>query len=210
MSKAFDADGNEIEIYTADEHTAAITAEVEKTKKEVEGIYTPKLSALETELGGAKKALDDRAGEFKQFRKLNEETINKLSIAEKTIYDNQLHQEEERVARETEAKTRLENSIDASIRATSGADEKLFTKMKDMWKVIGVNAVTPEEIETKKKMVLGAISQTEPNLVASVAGFSGGYKPPVTEKKEGESFADTDQGKGLASLIGLKLEADKK
>ena len=208
--KAFNAEGEEIDVFSAEEHTAAIAAETEKVKKEVEGQFAPKITALETELTGAKTALGDRAHEFGKFRELHADVVAKLGVAERTIYENQKSQHEREVKAEEDATKRLNDTVDASIRATAGADEKLFTKMKEMWQVIGIKAVTTDEIENKKKMVLGAISQTQPDLVASVAGFSGGFKPPVDTKKEGETFADTDAGKGLAKSIGLELEVPKK
>ena len=208
--KAFNDKDEEIDVFSAEEHTAAVAAEVEKARKEEEAKWTPKVSALETELTGAKTALGDRAKEFGHFRELHADVVEKLGVAERVIYDNQKAAHDREVKQEEEAKTRHEASVDAAIRATAGTDEKLFTKMKSMWNVIGINAVTPEEIETKKKMILGAIGSTEPDLVASVAGFSGGYKPPVAEKKEGETFADTPAGQGLANSLGLKLKADEK
>ena len=60
-------------------------------------------------------------------------------------------------------------------------------------------------------MILGAINATEPDLLANVAGFSGGsWNPPSAKKEEDKSFADTDSGKSLAAELGLKLEVDNK
>lgn len=208
--KAFDAEGAEIEVYSADEVKAQTTAAAEAAKKEAEGIYAPKVTELEKELGGAKSALAARAGEFANFRKLSDEAVAKLDEAQRTIYNNGLVLEEERKKTADAEKVRLENQINMAIRAKSGTDEKLYTKMKDMFGIIAVEAVTPEAIDNKVKMVLGALGQTEPDLVASVAGFGGSYRPPVTARTEGESFADTATGKNLAKDIGLVIPEDKK
>lgn len=206
MSKAFDKDGNEIEIFTAEEHQASVTAEVEKVK----GEYTPKLAAVEDELKLAKTALGDRAGEFKQFQKLHADVVGKLSVSERALYDNQLAMENDRKQREADAKTARENARDTAIRAKSGADDKLFGKMKDMYELIGVQANTTEEIENKVKMVLGAIGSTEPDAIASVAGFTGGsFKPPEI-RQETKSYADTEEGKRGAAELGLKIPEAKK
>ncbi len=193
-------DGKELEVYTAEEVQAKVE-EVSKSKEQVE-----------TELTEAKKALNERAGQFAQFRKLNDDTVAKLSAAERTIYENGLALEEARVARETSEKKIQESMVDNAIRAKAGSDEKLYTKMKDMWSIIGIEANTQEAIENKTKMVLGAISTTEPDLLASVSGFSGGAWTPEPQKttSDEKSFADTDAGKKIANELGLKLSTDNK
>lgn len=207
MSKAFDKDGNEIEVYTAEEVTAKVTEETGKVKAEFE----PKIATLETELTGARTALNARAGEFAQFRKLSEEQIQKLDEKDRIIYENGLALQQERERNSEQDKKVKEAAVDAAIRAKAGSDEKLFTRMKEMWGIIGVEAVTAEEIENKTKMVLGAISTTQPDLVASVAGFTGGgFKPPESGGGEKKSFADTEKGQGLMKEIGLKLPEAKK
>lgn len=195
--------GEEIEVYTADEVQAAVAAK--------EGELTPKLTQAEKDLEEARTALGERAGEFAQFRKLNEEQVKKLSIAERTIYENGLALQDEREKREASDKATKAAQVDSALRAKVGTDERLFTKAKEMWEVIGIDPKTPEEVERKVLMVLGAIGTTEPDLVASVPGFNGGsYTPPVQKKEgEGESFADTEAGKKGASELGLTLEKPK-
>lgn len=206
MSKAYDKDGNEIDVLLPEEHQAAVNLEVEKIK----GEYVPKLTLAESELEVAKKALGDRAGEFKNFRELHADVVAKLSVAERAIYENQLAQERRRVEDEAALKTARETARDNAIRAKSGTDEKLFGKMKDMYELIAVEANTAEQIENKVKMVLGAIGTTEPDLVASVAGFTGGGFQPPTQTKETKSFADTERGQQGMTELGLKLPEVKK
>ena len=206
MAKLFDEEGKEVEAFLPDEVNAKVTEAV--TAKEAE--FTPKIKTLEEELGGAKKALGERANQFAQLRKLTDEQVAKLSEAERVIYENGValaKKDEERAEADKKAR---EATVDAVIRGKAGTDEKLFAKMKDMWGVIGIDAVTPEQMEQKTKMIMGAISQTEPDLLASVAGWSGGsFQPPVTkEKKEGESFATTEKGKTIADDLGLALDQD--
>lgn len=191
-------DGTEIEVYTADEVKTQIAA------KETE--FGTVKTQLEKDLEEARKANLERAGEFKQFRKLRDEDLVKLSEAERTIYNNGLLLEEERVKRvEAEGKI-LTSQIDTAIGKKAGTDEKLITKIKEMWPLIGIEAVTPEQIEQKVNMIIGAIGATSPDLIASVQGFNGGFAPPVTQKKDGESHADTDAGKTLGADLGLTLE----
>lgn len=208
MAKFKDTEGNEVEIpdadleaYVAPKVTEAVTA------KEKE--FAPKITALETELTGAKTALKERAGEFATFRKLSDEAVEKLSVAEKTIYENGLALEDERQKRATLEKTQQENAVSAAIKAKAGSNDKLEAKMKEMWPLFGIEANTPEQLESKAKMILGAISQSEPDLVATVAGFSGSHMPPNSQPKEGQTFADTEKGKAAANELGLITEAPK-
>lgn len=200
-------DGSEIEVYTADDVKAATVTAVTAATTEFNGVKTK----LEGELTTAQTALAARAGEFKQFRELNKDLVDKLGVAERTIYENQLaqhKQQEERIESEKKAK---ESLVDASLRAKAGTDEKLFKKLKDTYTIIGVEANTPAEIEKKTMMVLGALNTSEPNLLAGVAGFqSGSWTPPVAQKEGSESFADTERGKAGAKELGIVLEIPKK
>ena len=209
MAKFKDDDGNEVEAFLPAEVDTKVKEAV--TAKEAE--FTPKIKGLEDELGTAKKNLGDRANQFAEFRKLNDETVAKLSDAERTIYENGLRLKEDADKRiEADKKTR-EAVVESAIRAKAGTDEKLFTKMKGMWDIIGIEAATPEQIEQKTKMILGAISTTEPDLLANVSGWSGGgsYSPPETgPKKENQGFGDTERGKAIAADLGLTLEPKKK
>jgi len=209
MAKLYDSEGAEVEALLPEEVDAKVKEAT--TAKETEFNATKK--TLEEELAGAKKSLSERANQFATFRKLNDETVAKLDESQRTIYENGLALSkinEDRIAAEKVAR---EASVDIAIRAKAGTDEKLVTKMKDMWVVLGIEANTPEQIENKTKMILGAISQTEPDLLASVAGFSNGsYAPPEVPgaKKEDQGFGDTEKGKAGAAFLGLKLEPDTK
>lgn len=196
--KILNEDGNEIEVYTAEDMKA----------KEDE--FGKTLTQKETELAEARTALNERTGEFKQFRKLNDEAVAKLSVAERTIYENGLALQKVNEERADSEKKTREGLIDTAIHAKAGTDEKLFLKMKDMYSIMGIEATTPAEIERKTLAVLGAIGATEPDLIASVNGFSGGsYTPPRVNNSDDKSFADTDRGRAIANELGLKLEATK-
>lgn len=205
-------DGKEIEVYTAEELqvkvTEGVNAEVDKVKKEFEPLKT----TLEKELADAKKALGERASEFGQFRKLNEETIAKLSVAERQLYENQKFMAEDAEKRKKSDSDALAARVDVSLRSKAGKDDKLFNRMKEVWGIINIDAVTPEDIEKKTMMVLGSLRTTEPDIVASVAGFggSGGFEPPKPIGSEEKSYGDTDTGKAAAAALGLLTEAPKK
>lgn len=205
-------DGTEIEVFTADEVKARETAAIDTAVKAKEAEFGKTKAELDSELAEVKKALGDRAGEFKQFRRLNDETVAKLTVAERTIYENGVKLQEAHDARTAAEKKALDTQVDSALRAKAGKDDKLFTKMKETWSIIGVNALTPEEIEKKTMMVLGAIQTTEPDLLANVAGFSGsGWAPPKAQSTtDGTSFADTDKGRSIAKDLGLIMEPPKK
>lgn len=198
--------GEEIEVYTADE-VAAARAE---TETKVKGEYEPKLTEATEKLTDAEKRAAERAGEFAQFRKLSDEAVLKLSVAERTIYENGLALEQERTKR-VEAETSARKAqVDSIIKTKAGGNQPLIDKMNEMWPLMNIEALTPEQIEAKATMVLGALSTTVPDLVAQANGFAGGsYQPPQAAKKEGESYADTEAGKKGAAELGLMVEAPK-
>lgn len=202
-----DVSGEEIEVFTATE----VSEREETARTAIRGEYDPKVKTLEEELSGAKTALGERASEFAQFRKLNDEQVGKLTIAERTIYENGLALDAANNARVLAETATRDAQIDGVIKVKSNGNPELAAKMKEMWAVIGLEATTPELIETKATMVLGALSTTVPDLVATANAFNGGtYTPPQPAKKEGESFADTEQGKLAAAELGLTIEAPKK
>lgn len=207
MTIKVEHDGAEIEVYTADEIAAARTEAA--TAKENE--YKPKIAGLEGDLGEARKALNDRAGEFKQFRKLSDEQVAKLTIAEKTIYENGILLQEERDKNAARDKTTLDNLVLTTIKGKVGTDEKVVKKVQDMYSLIGLEANSPQDVEKKVLATLGALGQTEPDFVASINGFNAGSFEPPKAKEEGEkSFADTERGKAGAAELGIVLEAPKK
>lgn len=195
-------DGVETEVYTADE-VAAVRVEAAAAK---DAEFAPVKTELEGKLTAAETAAAARAGEFAQFRKLNEEQVAKLTIAERTIYENGLRLKEAEDARVATEEAGKKAAVTAVINAKAGTNAKLAEKMTEMWPLIGVEATTADQLEAKAQMVLGALSTTVPDLVAQAAGFSGGsYTPPVTKAKEGESYADSAAGKALAAEIGLVI-----
>ena len=97
----------------------------------------------------------------------------------------------------------------SKIKEKVGSDEKVVGKVKDMYSLIGIEANTPEEIEKKVMATIGAIRTTEPDLLASAAGWSGGSYVPPTKNEENKSFADTDAGKRGMDELGLKIPVKK-
>lgn len=204
--KVEDEKGEMIEVYTAAEVAERETA----AKTAVEGEYKPKLTAAESEKARLEGLLEVRSGEFKEFRRLSDEQKTKLSAAELVNYENTLIIQKEREERAKLEKDSKEKTVKAAIKSKAGTDDKLAEKMQTLYDAVNVEANTPEEIEKKVGMVLGAIGATEPDLLANVAGFSGGSYTPPQPKKDEKSFGETDAGKAMANELGLKLEADKK
>lgn len=199
-------EGEEIEVYTAAEVTARETSAVQA--KEIE--FGKTKAQLDADLAETRKALSERAGEFKQFRKLTDDQTAKLSVAERTIYENGLLLQEEREKSSKREKEIYEGQVNSALKAKSGNDEKVFLRMKDIWGIIGIDAKTPEEIERKTQMVVGAIKNSEPDLVATIAGFGGSALPPKKEGEGEKDFSQTEKGKAGASELGLMMEAPKK
>ena len=212
MSRKIEGEnGEEVEVFTADEVAAKVKETETTVTTKLQGDFTKTKAELDKELSDAKKALGERAGEFKNFRKLNDEVIEKLSVAERTIYENQAAMAADREKREAAEKTAREKQVEAVIRSKVGTDDKLFGKVKDMYSIIGIEANTPEEMEKKTLAALGALQTTEPDLVAAALGVNGGsWAPPTMKKDEDKSFADTDRGRLGAKELGLELEPKKK
>lgn len=199
--------GEEIEVYTADEVQTRESAAA--TAKEAE--YKPQIEKLNGELTDAQKRAAERAGEFAQFRELSKEQVAKLGEAERTIYENGVALENERKKNSTLETDRITREVNATIAKKVGNDAKVVEKVRSMYEMINLNAVTPEEIEIRVNAAIGAIGTTAPDIAAQINGFSGGSFAPPTVKKEGEqSYADTEQGKAAANALGLVLEAPKK
>lgn len=201
-------EGVEIEVYTADEVKAQTEIAVKAKIDEFGKIQ----ATTEAERDEALKTLGERSGEFKQFRKLTEDQAGKLTLAERTIYENGLLLQKANDDRVAADKRTRDTQIDSVLKSKAGNNEKLLAKMKDMWAIIGIEANTVEEMENKSKMILGAISTTEPDLVATIAGFSsnGSYLPPEENKGGNEDFSNTEKGKKAANELGLILETPKK
>lgn len=210
--KILDEDGvTEIEVYTADEVKARETSAAETAIKAKEAEFGTAKTALEKELGDAKAALATRAGEFKQFRKLSDDALAKLDEAQRTIYNNGLLLEEERKKGADFQKATHDAQVTAVLKAKSGNDPKLFEKLKEVYDVLGIEALTAEQIEKKAGMALGSLRVSEPDLVASVIGVGGGSAmPPGPTHQADKGFGDSDRGKALASELGLTLEPKKK
>lgn len=197
-------DGQEVEVYTAAEHNAAVAAAETKLK----GEYDPKITDLTGKLTDAEKAAKERAGEFKEFRKLSDEQVEKLSVAERTIYQNTLLLAEKDVKLAESAKTTRETAITAAI-ASKVSDAKVATEIRKMYDLIGLDDSTPEGIVARTQAALGALGANQPDLLASVGLGGGTFEPPARQENK-DSFADTPAGKALADELGLVIEAPKK
>lgn len=196
-------DGVETEVFTE--------ADVAAREAAVKSEFEPKLTAAETEKVRLEGLLKDRAEEFKGFRKLSDEQVAKLDVAQRTIYENGLALEAEREKNAGYAKTAKESSIAAAVRAKVGTDAKLFEEAMKMYQLVGIDDNTPEGISARATAAFGALSTSQPDLLAS-AGFSlgGGFAPPEEKSKGEQTFADTDAGKEFAKSMGMVIEPPKK
>lgn len=195
-------EGQELELYTADE-VAAKALEVENT-------YKPQVTSLTEKLTDAEKRMAERAGEFAQFRKLSDEQIAKLDVAQRTIYENSLLLQAEREKNAGADKQAYESAVGQAIRAKVGNDPKLIEKARAMYDVIGLEDVTPEQIQARAAAAVGALSQTEPDIIASLGvSINGSFEPPKAKDAGDKSYADSEAGKAAAKALGLTLEPPK-
>lgn len=204
MTMKVEIDGAQVEVYTAAEVTERETA----TRTAVEGEYKPKLTAAEAESKRLEGLLEVRAGEFGKVRQLNEDQVAKLTVADRTIYENQQALAAEQKKTADANKLAHESAVTAALRSKTGTDEKLFTEAKKMYEIIGLDDMTPEGISARAAAAVGALGGTQPDLLASAGFVGGGYQPP--QKNDGEKdFSDTERGKAVAAELGITLEAPK-
>lgn len=206
MPKTIELDGEQVEVFTAAEVEAAKT----EIKTTVEAEYAPKLADLTTKITAAETAAAARAGEFTNFRKLSDEQVAALAEKDRIIYQNSLVLKEEQDKRVALEKTTHDNAVTSVIKGKAGTNADLQKKMEEMWPLIQIEALTPEQMEAKAQMVLGAISTTTPNLLAGVIGFTGSYAPPSGDDDGKKGFGETERGKAMAGALGLLTEAPKK
>lgn len=198
-------DGVEVEVYTATEHTAAVDA----AKAAVQAEYDPKLSAAENEKIRLEGLLEVRAGEIKGIKRLSDEAVAKLSVAERVNYDNTIKIAEQQEKSEKDAAEAKKNTITTVIKAKVGNDVKLLEEATKMYGLVGLDDTTPEQIAIRVDAAIGALARTQPNLLAT-AGFSsvGDFRPPVQDDTQ-KSYADTPEGKEAAKKFGLITELPK-
>lgn len=201
--------GEQVEVYTVAEHTAAVDA----AKAAVEGEWKPKVDGLNVKLTDAEKAAAKRAAEFGaargEFNRLSEEQQAKMSATELTLYKNQeLLAEKDKQLGES-AKVAKENAVAAAIRAKVGTDQKLFEETLKMYGMIGLDDATSEGITARATAALGALGSTQPDLLATAGFANGAYLPPTPPGPASNSFADSDAGKAMAKELGLMTEAPK-
>lgn len=200
MTLKIDNDGQEIEVWTAEEVAAREAAAKESVSTEL----NTKLTEAEKEKARLEGLLSERAGEFKQFRKLTEEQEGKLSKSEREKYEIQKQLNEANESINSLKTEREQDRIDAVIRAQCGNDKALFDKTKDMYAKINLPASTPEEIAARVRAAFGAIAPSEPNVAAFLASTAGNghYQPPQALNAQNAPDPRIVQG---AKELGLKI-----
>ena len=198
--KILNDDGEEIEVFTATEVQTQISA------KETE--FNTEKATLNGRVTELSQALEDRAGQFKQVRKLSEESVSKLSMAERTIYENGLVLAEAIEGKKIAEEKIVTGQVDTAIRSLTGTDDKLFAEMKKMWGIVGIEATDVTSIDSKAKMIVGMLSVSQPDLIAGVQGFSGGGFIPAGERNvQNNSHVSTERLSQGAKELGLDAKA---
>lgn len=198
--------GEQVEVYTAAEQTAAVDA----AKREVEGQFVPKLTAAETETKRLEGLLEVRAGEIKGIKKLSDDAVAKLTVADRVIYENGLELAAVNERNAAATKAAKETTIAAVIRSKVGNDAKLLEEATKMYGLVQLEDASPEQIAVRVDAAIGALGRTQPDLLAA-AGFAsvGDFRPPVAADAGGKSYADTPEGKAAAARLGGITEIPK-
>lgn len=156
--------------------------------------------------------ITDLVNKNKTFKKLTEEEKAALDEDKRVEYEEKLlaHEKNEELSKKLdEYKTKeVESRKNAVIKELSGGDEKIAEKIKfNLDKLKGVETLqTEEEIReyaTTAKNMLGNIEPTTPAISFDDQGGDG--MPSDSDQKEGAGFAETPEGKGLASNLGIEI-----
>jgi hypothetical protein len=189
----YDEEGNLVEnAYLPDE---VKELESNKAKYETEiGEYKSKLSKME-----------NKDYNFKKLRDMTEEEVKKLS-AQEMEYKTRLESIEEKERGFVE-KT-INSYKDNAFNQYAGEDEELKKKIQFHYDRIKDDATTQEEINTKtEEAYLLATKHTRPNPIHQAVNLTG--SAPMRPKSK--SYADTDDGRGLAEELGMTfINKDKK
>ena len=208
MAHKLEIDGQEVDVFTTDEVAAREAA----ARTAAESEWKPKFETAEQEKTRLAGLLEQRSKEFGaargEFQRLSDEQQSKLTATELALYKNQ-EMLADRDAKLAEAdKKAYESAVDSAIRAKTGGDAALFAKVKEMYALIQLEDVTPEQIATKVAAAFGAIGTTAPDLLAAAGFGGGGFQPPQRDSGR-ESFADTERGKEIAKALGIMIEPPK-
>jgi len=190
-----DEEGNEIEAVSVEELAKAKEQAEEAIKEREEKIET-----LEKQLEGEK----DKEKNFANLRKKKQESdsvIEQLSEKVDSLAD-MLNQRNEHDAQQAE-KTR-----DSILSEIAGEDKDLQEAIKLQYNKFEGSPISAAEIRERMEDSLAIVRRKTntqgANPVAAAASASG--NPSFTPKKDGESFADSSDGKMLGDSLGMTLE----
>lgn len=205
MTHKLEINGEEVDVFTADEVTARETA----ARTAAEGEWKPKAESAMSEKERLEGLLEQRskevAGARGEFKRLSDEQVGALTAAQKVIYDNQILLAEKDVKIAESDRKVYEGARDSMIRTKTNGDPKLFDKVKEMYAVINLEDITPEQMKMRVDAAFGAVGVVAPDFLAS-AGFGGGSFEPPVKGDDKQSYADTAAGKAAAAAFGLRTE----
>ena len=191
-------------IFTQDDGTEIEVVPVADMEKAVE---TAK-NAIRDEFGNIIKQKDaligNQSDRIKGFIRLTDKQKEDLTATEKIAYDNaeKLHAEQE------SAKEWQKNSI---LSQMTGGDKEMIEKVKQNMAILQMPEGNPDELVAKVTVAMKIAGQEAPNPLAVSHSFGmGAPMPNGTNPTRQKSYADTEEGKGLANALGLALEAPKK
>ena len=198
--KAFNEEGEELELFSQEELDAKI-AEIETKKNE--------------EVEEAKKHLAEKTDEFvrakngfKQFSQFTEEEKQKMSAENQAV----LQQIEELKVNQTNER---EATKEAMFKAVSGGDEAVLAKIKEKYSMVNMPESTTEEINARINAVSGwafnelGIIERKPMRIETTIMGSGSV--PRSKDENDKRFSETEKGKQMEkNVFGNVLPTDNK
>ena len=165
--KTKDENGNEIEVFTAEE----LQAQKDEAIKAATGDLQSKLTEAEQKLA----TLSDKDANFAELRKKSQEEIEAIRT--------QLTEETTKIRSEFEQKE-INRSTEATIKQLAEGDSELEKKIKGHLDTTlkDMQAKTPEEVANKIRAAyqLATANEPKPGLLDSVLSGAGGGGMPTT------------------------------
>lgn len=207
-----DADGNEVEVFTAEELEAQKQAALEEFQNETQSAVTEKNLELESakkELADAKDLLDKAAEKDLNFAKLRRQ---KEEAQEKV---DELNSEKSALQEEMEAKLGefkqevlegvRKDFYNETLESLAGGDEELKKKIEFEYNRLKDSVTTNEEI-SKKLRDAYTLATPAPQDVAAPAFSSAGVSRPPRSPRGDLPKEAVELGKKLGLAGGMQLK----
>jgi len=194
-----DAEGNEIEVMTAEDVAAQVTAEAERVKAESEEA----LAKIQEEHTAALAAKDEHiAGKLNEFIagkkgvKEKEEELTEKEQAAQDKLDEALRIAQEANDRVTKSEQTKNDTLKKHwIAQAVGTDEDLIAKIEANYDLLNIDIKEDGDIARRVQLAVNMVPGLEITNIPDVSfgGAGGGMAPQFNSKEENEKAADYNE-----------------